>query len=514
MTEKKGKVILVGAGPGNSGYLTIRGKEAIQEAEVLIYDYLANPDFVGYAPEGCETIYVGKKGGDHTMKQEDINQLLVDKALAGNLVVRLKGGDCYIFGRGSEEASELHKNGIEFEVVPGIPAAIGAGATAGIPLTDRRHTSTLAFVTGHEDPTKDETSIEWEHLAKGIGTIVFYMGVKNLPNIVEKLMSNGRSPETPVGVVEWATTSRQRKVQGTLSTITEIVKENKIKPPSLIIVGEVNKLSETLEWFEKRPLYGKTIVVTRSRSQASKLVDGLAIHGATIIEMPTIDIVPPENWKTVDAAIDKIKEYDWLVFTSVNGVDYFFERMFEKGLDARALCGAKIATIGPATSEMVKKYGLVPDFQPKTFVAESIAEGMKEKGEIKGKKFLLPRADIAREALPEILRTEGADVDDIPVYRTIPGEFDVESLKKKIEDGEVNGVTFTSSSTAANFVDRLGSDFILTNREKFAALSIGPITSDKMRELGMEPAVEADVYTIPGLIEVILKNFERQGKTK
>jgi len=508
--NKTGKVIIAGAGPGDPGMLTLRAKKAIESADVLIYDYLANPEFLGYAPAAAEKIYVGKKGGDHTMKQPDINRLLVEKAREGHVVVRLKGGDPLIFGRGSEEAEHLRENGVPFEIVPGIPAAIGSAATAGIPLTDRRHTSTLAFVTGHEDPTKPGSSIKWEHLAKSAGTIVFYMGVKNLPDIAAKLVEYGRPAETPVGIIRWGTTPKQLVVRGTLENIARVAEENKISPPSLIVVGGVNELYEKLDWFHRRPLFGKTVVVTRSRKQASVLLSRLRELGADAIEMSTIDIRPPESWDETDRTIKNLESYGWIVFTSVNGVEHFMDRLQEQGGDARRLAGIKVAAIGPATAKALVTRGIIPDFQPREYVAESIARGLLEIESVKDVRFLMPRADIAREALPKILQENGAQVDTLPVYRTVPGDFDSDALKKRIEEGGIDAVTFTSSSTARNFVERLGKDFILENRDRFAAISIGPITSATLRELGIEPAVEASEYTIPGLTEKLVEYLDAE----
>jgi len=511
MVDKKGKVLIVGAGPGDPGLISVKGMESIRRAEVLVYDYLANPLLLEAAPEAAELIYVGKKGASHTMEQEDINRLLGDKAEEGRLVVRLKGGDPYIFGRGSEEAAHLRERGIDFEVIPGIPAALGAAAYAGIPLTDRRHTSTLAFVTGHEDPTKEESSIEWAHLARGVGTLVFYMGVKNLPNIVSKLIENGRPPETPAGLVEWATMPRQRVVRGTLSDIVEKAAKEKIHPPALIIVGGVNLLADSLDWFERRPLYGKKVVVTRSRKQASRLSAGLRDLGADVVEMPAIDTVPPDDWAPVDEAIEKIASFDWLIFTSVNGVEYFMTRLLEKNCDARKLAALKIAAIGPATNEKLLEFGLKADIQPEKYVAESIVDSLAAAGEIKGKNILLARADIARKSLPKLLSESGASVTEVVVYKTIPGDFDADALKALLEAGSVDAVTFTSSSTVNNFVDRLGNDFIMKMKDKFSAVSIGPITSETLRARGLEPAAEAEEFTIPGLVDKLLHLLEKRN---
>jgi uroporphyrinogen III methyltransferase / synthase len=509
--SEKGKVILVGAGPGDPGLITVRGLEAIAAADVLIYDYLANPELLAAARRDAEKIYVGKKGAAHTLEQDKINQLLFSKASEGGLVVRLKGGDPYVFGRGAEEMSFLVERGIEVEVVPGIPAAIGASAYAGIPLTDRRYTSTLAFVTGHEDPAKPESSVDWAHVANGMGTIVFYMGIKNLPEITRKLIENGLPETTAVSVVEWATMPNQRVITGTLATISGAVEKAGVKPPALTIVGGVNELRGNLNWFEKRPLFGKTIVVTRSRMQASALVKRLRELGAATIEMPTIEFAPPADTDELDSAVRRVAEYDWVIFTSVNGVDFFMARLRAAGGDARALAGVKIASIGPATTLHLLSSGINPDYQPEKYVAEYIFDGLKKMGAVEEKKFLLPRADIAREALPRLLREAGAAVDEVAAYRTIPGSFDPNALRKRIEDGGIDAVTFTSSSTAQYFFERIGGEFIINNKEKFAGISIGPVTSGTMRELGLPPAAESGVHTIPGLVDTILDYFGRKG---
>jgi len=507
----KGKVALVGAGPGDPGLITAHGLELIKKAEVVVYDFLANPALVENAPANAEKIYVGKKGGDHTLEQDGINKLLYEKAAVGNFVVRLKGGDPYIFGRGSEEMSYLVERGIEVEVVPGIPAAIGAAAYAGIPLTDRRYTASLAFITGHEDPTKSESTIHWEHLAKGVGTIVFYMGVKNLPEITKKLMEHGRPAVTPVSVVEWATMPRQRVVSGTLGTIAEVAARENIRPPALTIVGEVNELRGPLGWFEKRPLFGKTVVVTRSRAQASVLVEELRALGAETVEMPTIAIAPPDDYTALDAAVKRVADYDWVVFTSVNGVDAFFARLHAAGRDARALAGVKVASMGPATSQRLLEFGVAADFQPEKFVAEAVFEGLRALEAPAGRKYLLPRADIAREALLDLLRAAGAVVDVVDAYKTVPGDFDADGLRARIAEGAVDAVTFTSSSTARFFVERLGAGFVEENKSKFAAISIGPITSETLRSLGIDPAAESEVHTIPGLVGVLKDFFASKG---
>lgn len=499
-----GKVILVGAGPGDPGLITVRGRDAVMNAEVLIYDYLANPEFAADS-KAKEKIYVGKTGAAHTMEQEDINELIVKKALEGNLVVRLKGGDPYMFGRGSEEASLCVQRGVPVEVIPGIPAALGAGAYAGVPLTDRRFTSAVMMITGHEDPTKETSSIEWNHLANCKATLVFYMGVKNLPNIASKLQENGMSADTPVAIVEWATTPRMRTVTATLGTAAAVAKEKNVKAPALTIVGGVASLHEELGWFQKQPLFGITIAVTRTRAQASGLVKSLRALGANVIETPTIAIVPPESWEPLDAQIANISNFDWIIFTSPNAVDSFMSRLDNSGKDARALANVLIAAIGPATRDKLKEYGVRADFKPEKYIGESVAQGLIDEFGVAGKKFLLPRSAIARTDMPDILKKAGAELTEVAAYRTELPDTDVTPLKQAIIDGNVTYVTFTSSSTATHFAELLGADFVKDNARLFKGASIGPVTSGTMREHGIEPAVEAGEYTIPGLVQAILK---------
>jgi len=485
----------------------VRGVEVIRRADVIVHDYLANPLLLDLAPGRAEKIYAGKRGSSHTLEQDDLNRLLLERAQEGKTVVRLKGGDPFVFGRGSEEKAFLEEHGVEVEVVPGVPAAVGASAYSGIPLTDRRRASSVTFVTGHEDPSKPESAISWEHLAKTGGTLVFYMGVGNLPGIAEKLVFHGLPRETPVTIVERATTPSQRTVSGTLSTISDAAGKAKIRPPALIIAGDVNNLRKSPSWFEERPLFGKTFVVTRSRPQASVLLEKLRDRGADALEMPAISILPPEDFGPVDAAVSVLHEYDWVIFTSANGVDSFMQRVFAAGLDARGFAGVKIAAIGPATSERLAWFGISADYQPAKYLAEAIFEGLSVKEDLRGLKFLLPRADIARKALTGLLLRAGAEVDEVAVYRTVRGDFDEDLLRRRIRDGDIDGVTFTSSSTARFFAEKLGSDFVKKHGAKITGLSIGPFTSETMRSLGIEPAAEARTHTIDGLVETICGYF-------
>ena len=498
-----GTVYLVGAGPGDPGLITVKGADCIQKADVVIYDYLAAPALLDHAKPDAELIYVGKKGGDHTLPQEGINDLIVEKARAGKSVARLKGGDPFIFGRGGEEAEVLVEAGIPFEIVPGVTAAIGASAYAGIPLTHRDHTTEVAFITGHEDPTKAASTINWQALATGIGTLVFFMGVKNLPSIADNLMAHGRPADTPVGVIRWGTTSQQRTVTGTLGTIVETVKKAGIKAPAIVIVGSVVGLRDTLKWFERRPLVGKRIVVTRAREQASDLVRQLIEAGAECIQCPTIQVAPPADWSPLDRAIETLDQYTWIVFTSVNGVDYFFHRLFEKGCDVRALGHLKTACIGPATAERLRTFGLTSDIVPESYRAESVVDAFAPLP-VKGVRILLPRAMEARSVLPEELARMGAIVDEVTAYETHRVEDGGPALVNRLEAGTIDMVTFTSSSTVKNFHRLLPPDRIDELMAKVTVASIGPITSQTARELGFAVGIEADYYTIAGLVEKIL----------
>ncbi len=503
--KKNGKVFLVGAGPGDPGLITVKGVNCIARADVVIYDYLASPALLAHANPDAEMIYVGKKGGDHTLPQDGINALIVENAKQGKVVARLKGGDPFIFGRGGEEAEVLIAAGIPFEVVPGVTAAIGASAYAGIPLTHRDYTSDVAFVTGHEDPTKAESSVDWKALATGIGTLVFFMGVKNLPTIAAKLVANGRSVDTPVAVIRWGTTPKQKTVTGSLGSIVEETQRSGIKAPAIIIVGGVVNLRKTMQWFENRPLMGHRIVVTRAREQASDLVHQLMEYGAECVQCPTIQVGPPSDWVGLDRAIETLVRYNWIVFTSVNGVDYFFRRLFENGLDVRALGHIKTATIGPATADRLRTWGLKSDIIPESYHAESVVEAFSATP-ITGSKILLPRAREARSVLPVELRRMGAAVDEVTAYETRQVEDGAADLITRLTAKTIDMVTFTSSSTVKNFHRLLPRDRVDRLMEGVDVASIGPITSQTARELGFSVTIEAETFTIPGLIQAILNH--------
>ena len=497
-----GKVYLVGAGPGDPGLLTVKGMNCIAAADVIVYDRLVSRRLLNYARPGAELIYVGKLPQRHTLKQEEINELLLNKALEGHTVVRLKGGDPYLYGRGGEEGEHLVENGVPFDVVPGITSAIAVPAYAGIPVTHRDFTSSFAVITGHEDPLKNETSVAWDKIATGIGTLVFLMGVANLPFIVEKLIAGGRAPTTPVALVRWGTRPEQTTLTGQLDNIVKKVKEADFRSPAVIIVGEVVSLREKLQWFEHKPLFGKRVVVTRSRNQASVLSQRIEELGGEPLEFPVIEIVPPSDYAPMDRAIDRISTYNWLIFTSVNGVDSFFNRLRHQQKDIRDLKGLRLCAIGPKTKEALEQKALIVDYVPSEYRAEAIIEHLR--CVIKtGEKVLLPRADIARKILPETLTAMGAVVDNVEAYRTLRGAGDAAYLREMLKDKLIHIVTFTSSSTVRNFVELLGEGFkeLLTG---VTLASIGPITTSTANKLGLKIDLEAREYTIEGLLQGIV----------
>jgi len=495
----KGIIFLVGAGPGDPGLITVKALDCIRTADTVVYDFLANPCFLREARPDAELICVGKRGGCHTLRQHEINQLLVELGQAGKRVCRLKGGDPFVFGRGGEEALELAEAGIPFEIVPGVTAGVAAPAYAGIPVTQRGLTSSLAFITGHEDPTKDESDIDWSKVATGIGTLVFYMGVKRMPDNIEQLLKHGLPADTPAALIESGTLPGQKTVVGTLETIVELGKS--IRPPAIFMVGKVAQLREKLAWFETRALSGRTIVVTRSRTQASDLTRRLTELGASVLEMPTIQIQPPDSYAPLDEAIGRIETYQWVLFTSVNGVDAFFERLKAAGKDARSL--PNVASIGPATTDRLAENGILADAQPAKYTGAALVDALADKG-MDGARVLLPRAAEAPPTVTDGLAQLGAEVDEVPAYQTVlVEEADTEAVEALLA-GNVDAVTFTSSSTVRGFVQALGSDRVTALPASLKFVAIGPVTADTAREEGLELAAEAEEHTIPGLVEVLV----------
>jgi uroporphyrinogen III methyltransferase/synthase len=509
MTSSIGKVYLIGAGPGDPGLITVKGLECVKKADVIIYDYLANERILDHRRPEAELIYVGKQGSRHTLPQEDINALIIRKAKEGRIVARLKGGDPFIFGRGGEEAEDLVDSGIPFEVVPGVTAATAVPTYAGIPLTHREHTASVAFVTGHEDPTKPESKVHWDRIATGIGTLVFFMGMKNLQNIVDNLVSHGRSADTPVALIQWGTRTDQRVVTGTLKDIVNKVKEARLGPPAIIVVGEVVKLREKLNWYEAKPLFGKRIVVTRSRDQASVFAEMLIDRGASPIEFPSIDVVPPASWAELDSALDVVETYQWVIFTSANAVRFFFERLRSRGTDLRVLKGVNICAVGPKTAEALEHHGLKADLIPAEFKAEGVLAALGGV-QVKGRRFLIPRAKVARELIPEKLRELGAEVTVATAYENVRPAADVERVKKLFTEKKIAAVTFTSSSTVNNFVEMLGQKEYKTLINGVAVACIGPVTARTAEEYGMKIDVMPKEYTIPALVEAMVEFFKRK----
>lgn len=497
---KKGICHLVGAGPGDPGLFTLKGRACLEAADVVVYDYLCNPDLLKFAPEAAERIYVGKKAGAHTLSQDETNALLVKETQAGKSVVRLKGGDPFLFGRGGEEAEALAKAGCRFEIVPGVSSALAGPAYAGIPVTHRAHNTALTIFTGHEDPTKAESNLDLDAIARTPGTKVMLMGIERLGPITEKLQRSGLNAQTPVALIRWATTARQETLVGTLEDIAAKAQSAKFKAPALAVIGEVVSLRKSLNWFESLPLFGQRIAVTRTRQQAGGLVAQLRTLGADAYELPTIRIEPAPDKKVFYEVVADAHSYDWIIFTSPNGVDAFFAAFFEIYRDARDIGNARIAAIGPATADRVRARHLQVDLQPEKYVAEAILEELTKVESVENLKFLLPRAEGAREILATELTKLGAIVDDIPAYRTVPESEDVSGGIKRFREEGADWITFTSSSTAENFVA-----LQLPLPAQLKTASIGPITSQTLRKLGLDVDVEAKTHDIPGVVDAILK---------
>jgi len=506
MMSNKGKVYIIGGGPGDPGLITVRGVECLRKADVVVYDYLVGEELLDYAREDARLMYVGKKGGDHTVSQDNLNQLLVEEAVKGYIVARLKGGDPFIFGRGGEEAQVLAQAGIPFEVVPGVTSAIAVPAYAGIPLTHRHFTSSVTFVTGHEDPAKEQSRIDWKSLSSD-GTIVFLMGVRNLSRIIEQLTTNGKDPETPVALIRWGTTPDQETVTGTLKNIVTRAEEKHFSPPAIFVVGDVVSLREELSWFENKPLSGRGVVITRPEEQAADLGALLREAGARVIYFPTIKIIPPDRFDDLDRTIDAIGTYDWVIFTSANGVKYFFERFHERGKDIRDLKGSKICTIGPATAGSISNLGLRVDIVPDEYISEGVVQAF-EGQNLKGKRVLLPRAEIARDIIPEGLSKLGATVDVVTAYRTVNSGRKKDELSDLIKQNKVDVVTFTSPSTVTNFIDIIGRNEKLPESIKIAC--IGPVTSSAAQEAGLNVDIMQGPYVISGLVCAIVKALNKK----
>lgn len=530
MSHGKGIVYLVGAGPGDIGLLTVKGLKCLQKAEVVIYDFHLNAQILNYISRDAEFIYAGKRGGHHTMTQDEINAEIVAKAKEGKIVCRLKGGDPFVFGRGGEEAQVLAKEGIRFEVVPGVSSSVAAPAYAGIPLTHRLYSSSFAVIPGYEDTTKEESAIDWSKLATGVGTLVFLMAVKNISVLTQKLIENGRDPDTPVAVIRWGTRPDQRTLQGSLKDIADLVREKDIRPPAVMVVGDVVNLRQELKWYELKPMFGHRILVTREHMEGFGELEEL---GAELVLFSTVEIVPPVSWDELDSCIEKIGSYDWVIFTSANGVKYFFSRLFEKGVDIRELKGIRICAIGTKTAARIRKFGLKVDLIPEEFRAEGLIEAFTKESRrqqaegrsresakntppsasnleprtsnrLDGVRFLLPRAEVAREIFPEKIRELGGVIDVPVTYRAVKPEYHGKRLRRFLKEGRVTIATFTSAATFDNFREIMGEDAdeLLG---KVAIAVIGPVTAKAVEKAGLKVEIMPALATVEAMAEEIKK---------
>ncbi|MEE9614502.1 MAG: uroporphyrinogen-III C-methyltransferase [Thermodesulfobacteriota bacterium] len=502
-----GKVYLVGAGPGDPGLITLKGVEAIREADCVIYDFLANARLLEHARKDAETVYVGKKGGSRYISQDEITDLIIKKARRYGNVVRLKGGDPFIFGRGGEEVLALVKAGIPFEVVPGVTSATAVPAYAGIPLSHRDHASSITFLTGQESPRKKKSAIAWDKLSMGEGTLVFLMGWKNISSIIKKLMDNGKAPDTPTAMIRWGSMAKQTTVIGRLDNIVELSREKGLKPPVITVVGNVVNLRKSFNWFETKPLFGKNVLVTRTLEQAGAFSHLLNRAGAEAINFPTIKIAPPASYKELDRAIGRLGGYDWAIFTSVNTVKYFFDRLGKLGKDVRELKGVRICAIGPMTANAVKRLGIRVDLTPREYRAEAIIEALGRR-RIKGKKFLLPRALKARELLPEEIKRLGGRIDVATAYRTLRPRKETGRIKEMLKEGGIDVVTFTSSSTVTNFVKGFKKGELGELLSGVRIACIGPITADTARGFGLAVDIMPGEYTVSALTEAMAEYYK------
>ena len=502
--KSKGIVYLVGAGPGDPGLLTLRGAELLGRADVVVYDALVNAELLRLAPKSAEIIYGGKRAKEHAIDQKQLNQLLIAHAQSGKTVVRLKGGDPYVFGRGGEEAEQLADAGVPFEVVPGVSSFVAVPNYGGVPLTHRGFCSKVTLITGHEDPAKEASSIDWAQVAKTPGTKVIMMGTDRISQIAEMLVAHGLDAATPAALVRWGTTGRQQSIAGTLATIGKVAVDKKIGPPTVAVIGEVVKLRDKLNWFERRPLFGRRVVVTRTREQASQLSRQLRELGAEVLEIPVIKLEAPGRREDLVDALLALNSYDWLVFTSPNGVVKFFEYFFKQFHDMRDLGGARIAAVGPATANQLKDLHLQVDLMPDEATAASIAKAFAKFESLENLRICLLRAEVASRELPLELEALGAIVDDIACYRTVPETEDPTGMAAKLLETGADWLTFTSSSTVEHFHTRFDLPGLLKRFPGTKLASIGPETSKALATLNLRPTIEANPHTIEGLVEALL----------
>ncbi len=505
----KSKVYIIGAGPGSPDMLTLRAARCLARADIILYDRLVDRRILGLARPDAELIFVGKSPVQHSMRQEDINTLLIEHAMGGKCVARLKGGDPLVFGRGGEEAAALRKAKIPFEIVPGITTACALGAYAGIPLTHRGLAVSAVLATGHEAPDKDEEQVDWAALARAADTLAIYMGVRHLEHIAECLISAGLASDTPAAIVQNCASPLQRTLTGTLGEIARIARENRVEPPALTVIGPTVTLRETLNWFERLPLFGKRVLITRDTRQAASLSEQFAELGALPIEIPVLRIVPADDTAPLDRAIADLDRYDWVVFTSVNGVEAFMGRLRENGLDARALGRTRLCAIGPATAERLAKYFLRTNCVPARYVSAEIADAMQKIEPLRGKNILLPRADIAPLDLADRLRALGAEVANIAAYRTLAERFDAQDMLAQLREGAIDVVTLMSSSAARFFAEGLGAEHLKKIARSVAFAAIGPITAQTAREVGLPVDIEATEHTGAGLVRAVVKHYRK-----
>jgi uroporphyrinogen III methyltransferase/synthase len=507
-------VYLVGAGPGEPGCLTLRGRECLERADVVIYDYLANAELLRFVPEAAERIFGGKHGvGPHLVEQSEINRLMIDRAQAGKVVVRLKGGDPLVFGRGGEEAEALAAAGLRFEIVPGVTAALAVPLFAGIPVTHRDWVSGVTILTGHEAPEKGRSAVHWEHVATAGNTIVLLMGVTQLRANLTALLAAGLPPSTPAAAIRWGTTPQQRVLVTTAGELAAAVERERLRPPVTVVIGEVVRLRRTMGWFERRELFGKRILVTRTRAQAGVLSALLAEEGAQVIEVPAIELAPPESFAALDAALARLESYTWVIFTSVNGVERFFARLYEKGGDLRSLHRARLAAIGPETARALERRQLRPDLVAREFRAEGILAELATQS-LAGERVLLPRAAGARSVLPDELRKLGAEVEEVETYRSVRPAASVALLRSALDAGPFDYLTFTSSSTVTNFLVLCEAAEPGRARARLASARvacIGPVTAATALDAGLPVHVVPGEYTIPALAAAIVADLAREG---
>ncbi len=505
---KIGKVYLTGAGPGDKSLITLKGARALGFADCVVYDLLCNEELLELASPKAELIFVGKKGGKETINQKRINALLIKKARAGKTIVRLKGGDPFVFGRGGEEAEMLSEEGIPFEIIPGVTSASAALAYAGIPLTHVEHSSSIAIISGHKDAVEQKLPREWKALGT-FATLVVLMGRRNLELIAKRLIKNGKAANTPAALVMNGSLPGQKTVTGRLDNIAGLAVENKITSPVILVVGKVVELKKKLDWLETKPLFARRVLVTRTSEQAGSFSELLRDMGAEPIEFPTIKIVGPESYAGLDRAIKKLSTYDYLLLTSVNGVKFFFDRLYKLGFDVRELKGVKICAIGQVTAALIEAQNIKVDIVPKEFRAEALLKSLGAR-RIKGKKFLLPRAELAREILPEEIKRLGGSIDVRTAYRTIAPKKGADAYAKEFNKGLIDVVTFTSSSTVTNFVKIFGRANLPKILKRCRVACIGPITADTASSFGMDVDIMPSDYTVPALAQEMENYFRAQ----